>query len=347
MPVMKFSEAIRDAYLQTMRANSEVYLIGVGIIDPKAVFGSVEGLLKEFGEDRVVEGPLAEQMLTGFAFASATLGMRPVLIHHRVDFLPLTMDQIVNHCAKWSYMFGGQQTVPMVIRGIVGRGWGNGPQHTQSLHGLMANIPGLKVVVPSNAADAKGLMIAAILDNDPVIYIDHRWLHGDSCEVPEGLYQIQLGKANILREGVDLTLVAIGPMVQEALIAAKQAAESGCSIEVIDLRTIRPLDFETIIASVKKTGHLIIADSDWPHFGVASALISQISQKAFGALKKAPISITWPDHPVPASYALDAKYYPMAKQITEAISKLLSNILYENISEQTSKSHAGVHAGPF
>ncbi len=294
MPMMKFYEAIQDAYLETMRAYPEVYLVGVGLIDPKAVFGTVKGLLEEFGPDRVVEGPLAEQMLTGFAFASATLGMRPVLIHHRVDFLPLTMDQIVNHCAKWHYMFGGQQKVPLVIRGIVGRGWGNGPQHTQSLHGLMANVPGLKVVVPSNAADAKGLMISAILEDEPVIYIDHRWLHNDSAEVPGGLYQVPIGKANVVREGKDLTLVAVGPMVQEALIAAKKIAETdGYSIEVIDMRTIRPLDFATIITSVEKTGHLVVADSDWPHFGVVSAIISYVTQHAFAALKTAPASITW------------------------------------------------------
>lgn len=347
MPVMKFYEAIQDAYLQVMRANPEVYLVGVGLIDPKAVFGTLKGLLEEFGEDRIVEGPLAEQMLTGFAFASATMGMRPVLIHHRVDFLPLTMDQIVNHCAKWSFMFGNQQKVPMVIRGIVGRGWGNGPQHTQSLHGLMANVPGLKVVVPSNAADAKGLMISSILDDEPVIYIDHRWLHNDSGEVPEGLHQVEIGKAHIIREGKDITVVAIGPMVQEAMLAAQTLSELGYSVELIDMRTIRPLDFDTVINSVKKTGHLVIADSDWPYFGVAAALISQVTQRAFGALKKAPISVTWPDHPVPASYAIEVNYYPMAKEIVDAVSQVLKSTIDVHVNSQTKKAHAGVHAGPF
>lgn len=347
MPIMKFYEAIQDAYLETMRAYPEVYIIGVGVIDPKAVFGSINGLLQEFGEDRVVEGPLAEQMLTGFAFASATLGMKPNLIHHRVDFLPLTMDQIVNHCAKWSYMFGGQQRVPMVIRGIVGRGWGNGPQHTQSLHSLMANIPGLKVVVPSNPADAKGLMISAIMDNDPVIYIDHRSLHNDSGEVPSGMYQVPIGKAKIISEGNDLTLVAIGPMVKEALMASQMFSERGYSIEIIDLHTIRPLDYETVIKSVQKTGHLIIADSDWPYFGITAALISKISQNAFGALKKAPRVISWPDHPVPASYMLDKHYYPSATQIINAISLFFNENLKINATKQTQEAHSGVHVGPF
>ena len=344
---MKFFEAIRDAYLQTMRAYPEVYIVGVGVIDPKAVFGSLNGLLEEFGEDRIVEGPLAEQMLTGFSFASATLGMRPVLIHHRVDFLPLTMDQIVNHCAKWSYMFGGQQHVPMVIRGIVGRGWGNGPQHTQSLHSLMANVPGLKVVVPSNPADAKGLMISAILDNDPVIYIDHRSLHNDTGEVPSGIFEVPIGKAKIIREGNDLTLVAVGPMVKEALVAAEVYAESGFSIEIIDLHTIRPLDYKTVIKSIQKTGHLIIADADWPYFGVSAALISQISQHAFGTLKKAPKVISWPDHPVPATYVLDKDYYPTATHITHAIAEFFNKKLEMNVNKPTQVTHSGVNIGPF
>ena len=344
---MKFYEAIQDAYRQTMRAYPEVYIIGVGVIDPKAVFGSLNGLLEEFGEDRIVEGPLAEQMLTGLAFSSATLGMKPVLIHHRVDFLPLTMDQIVNHCAKWSYMFGGQQNVPLVIRGIVGKGWGNGPQHTQSLHSLMANVPGLKVVVPSNPADAKGLMISAILDNDPVIYIDHRALHNESGEVQSGIYQVPIGKAKIIREGHDLTLVAVGPMVKEALLAAQVCSEGGYSIEVIDFHTIRPLDDMTIIKSIQKTGHLIIADSDWPYFGVAAALISQVSQKAFHLLKKAPKVISWPDHPVPASYMLDKDYYPTATQIINVVSEFFSKNFTNKVERQSTKAHVSVNTGPF
>ncbi|MDZ4677705.1 MAG: transketolase C-terminal domain-containing protein [Oligoflexia bacterium] len=348
MSVMKFTEAIQDAYAQTMRAHPEVFLVGVGLIDPKAVFGTLNGLYKEFGPERVVEGPLAEQMLTGFAFGAATLGLRPVLIHHRVDFLPLTWDQIGNHMAKWYYMFGGQQKVPCVIRGIVGRGWGNGPQHTQSLHGFAASTPGVKVVVPANAAEAKGLMVSAILDDEPVIYIDHRWLHSDTGEVPGGLYQIPIGKAHVMLEGKDATIIAIGPMVQEAMIAAEKLAALGKSVEVINLRTVRPIDFDTIMTSVEKTGHLLVADSDWPHFGVASAIISEVTQKIFKALKHAPSAITWPNHPVPASYALDVHYYPMAKDIVNAVTQMLSgeSTLSHHIST-TNKSHSGTLSGPF
>jgi pyruvate/2-oxoglutarate/acetoin dehydrogenase E1 component len=348
MPIMKFTEAIQDAYAQTMRKYPEVFLIGVGIIDPKAAFGTLAGLYKEFGDARVVEGPLAEQMLTGVTFSAATLGLRPVLIHHRVDFLPLTFDQIANHMAKWSYMFGAQQKVSCVVRGIVGRGWGNGPQHTQSMQGFAASIPGVKVVVPANAADAKGLMISAILDDEPVIYIDHRWLHSDSGEVPEGLFQIPIGKAHVAKEGTDLTIVAIGPMVQEALKAAEKMKESGHSIEVLNLRTIRPFDIEGILKSVEKTGRLVIADSDWPHFGVASAIISEVCQKAFLSLKGAPAAVTWPNHPVPASYAIDTQYYPMAKEIIATASKVLSLSHFGEVEmDATTKYHSGTHSGPF
>ena len=344
MPVLKFREAIHEAYVETMRAHPEVFLLGVGIIDPKAVFGTLNGIREEFGDDRFVEGPLAEQMLTGMAFGAATHGMRPVLIHHRVDFLPLTMDQIVSHAAKWRFMFGNQQTVPMVIRGIVGRGWGNGPQHTQSMQGTMAHIPGIKVVVPSNAADAKGLMISAIMDEDPVIYIEHRWNHEDSCEVPSGMYRVPIGKANVVRPGRDLTVVAVGPMVQEALIAASALEQQGHSLEVIDLRSVRPIDFPTIIASVEKTGRLIVADSDWPQGGAASTIISHVTQKAFGALRFAPVAITWPDHPVPASYGIEPTYYPMAKEILQAASRLITQENSAHSAQETVKAHL---VGPF
>ena len=296
----------------------------------------------------MVEGPLAEQMLTGFTFAAATLGLRPVLIHHRVDFLPLTFDQIANHMAKWTYMFNNQQKVSCVVRGIVGRGWGNGPQHTQSMHGFAASIPGVKVVVPANAADAKGLMVSAIMDDEPVIYIDHRWLHSDTGEVPAGLYKIPIGKAQVMREGTDLTIVAVGPMVQESMIAAEKLAAAGHSVEVINLRTVRPIDFDTIISSVEKTGHLLVADSDWPYFGASATIISYVTQHAFGALKHAPLALTWPNHPAPASYGIEPNYYPTAKDVVAKATRVLSGQAMDvGQLGHVHKNHVGTHTGPF
>lgn len=347
MAKMKFTEAIRDAYDTAMTLDPNVFLVGVGLIDPKAVFGTLQGLLEKYGSDRVVEGPLAEQMLTGMAFGAALTGLKPVLIHHRVDFLPLTFDQIASHMAKWKFMFGNQQSVPCVIRGIVGRGWGNGPQHTQSLHSFAANVPGLKVVVPATAEDAKGLMMSAIFDPDPVIFIDHRWNHNDEGEVPAGDFRIPIGKAQVMTTGSDLTLVTVGPLVKDAVKAAEKMKSDGVSVEVINLRSIRPIDFNTIGLSLRKTGHLLIVDADWPHFGVASAIISELSQREFSAFKKAPATLTWPDHPVPASQPLENLYYPDTEKIISAATKLLRRETASLVETRFEQGPSGVLSGPF
>jgi pyruvate/2-oxoglutarate/acetoin dehydrogenase E1 component len=315
---MKFYEAVRDATFQALENDPRVFLIGVGIIDPQAVWGTLAGALARFGPSRVVEGPLAENALTGIAIGAATLGMRPVLIHHRIDFTLLTMDQLINHAAKWAPMFGWQQRVPMVIRGVVGRGWGNGPQHTSTHHALFAHVPGLKAVVPSNAYDAKGLLLGAIEDEDPVVYIEHRWLHEDEGDVPEGYYTVPLGKARVARAGSDVTVVAIGPMVSEALKAAAALAADGIAAEVIDLRTIFPIDTETVVESVAKTGRLVVADADWASCGVAGEVIAQVSEQAWDCLRAAPARITWPELPVPSSYGIERQFYPGAQQIHDA-----------------------------
>ncbi|HEY3068080.1 MAG TPA: transketolase C-terminal domain-containing protein [Methylomirabilota bacterium] len=315
---MKFREAVRDATLQALESDPTVFLIGVGIIDPRAVWGTLTGALEKFGPDRVVEGPLSENALTGMCVGAASLGMRPVLIHHRIDFVLLTMDQLVNHAAKWRAMFGRQQHVPMVVRAVVGRGWGNGPQHTQSHHALFSHVPGLKAVVPSNPRDAKGLLIAAIEDNDPVVYIEHRWLHEDEADVPTEYFSTPIGRAAVVRRGGDVTLVAAGPMVSESLKAAQALQNAGISAEVIDLRTLRPLDSDTILTSVAKTGRLVVADSDWAPCGIAGEVIARVAEEAFDALKARPVRITWPDSAVPSSQAIEAQFYPGAREIEMA-----------------------------
>jgi pyruvate dehydrogenase E1 component beta subunit len=315
---MKFREAVRDATLLAMERDSRVFLIGVGIIDPRAVWGTIAGALDKYGPDRVVEGPLSENALTGMCVGAATLGMRPVLIHHRIDFLLLTMDQIVNHAAKWSPMFGHRQQVPMVVRGVVGRGWGNGPQHTQTHHALFAHIPGLKVVVPSTPRDAKGLLLAAIEDDEPVIYVEHRWLHEDEADVPAAYYTTPLGKAAIVRPGTDVTIVAVGPMVSEASKAAHGLSEAGISAEVIDVRTLRPLDIGTILGSVARTGRLVAVDSDWGPCGVAGEIVARAAEHCFDSLRARPVRVTWPDSAVPSSQAIEPLFYPGAQEIQAA-----------------------------
>jgi pyruvate/2-oxoglutarate/acetoin dehydrogenase E1 component len=338
---MKFREAVRDATLLAMESDPRVFLIGVGIIDPRAVWGTIAGAFEKFGADRVIEGPLSENALTGMCVGAATFGMRPILIHHRIDFTLLSLDQIINHAAKWRPMFGGQQTVPMVIRGVVGRGWGNGPQHTQSHHALFAHVPGLKVVVPANARDAKGLLLAAVEDDDPVVYIEHRWLHEDEADVPTEYVTTPLGRAAVVRRGRDVTLVAVGPMVAEALKAAEALAGAGLSAEVIDLRTLRPLDSETILDSVGRTGRLVVADADWGPCGVAGEVIAAVVEGAFEALKVRPVRVTWPDSSVPSSQAIEAQFYPGAREIQAASVALCEGVSRHGFVPSTVKPFEG------
>ncbi|MBI4356166.1 MAG: alpha-ketoacid dehydrogenase subunit beta [Candidatus Omnitrophica bacterium] len=341
---MKFREAIRAATLQAMELDPAVFLIGVGITDPRAVWGTLSGALQQFGPGRVIEGPLAEEALTGICVGAATMGLRPLLIHHRVDFVMLSMNQLVNHAAKWRQMFGMQQTVPMVVRAVVGRGWGNGPQHTQSHHALFAHIPGLKVLVPANPYDAKGLLLAALRDEDPVIYIEHRWLHEDDAPVPEAYYLTPIGKAAVVRPGTDVTIVAVGPMVPESLKAAAALEPTGLSAEVIDVRTLRPLDLEAVLQSVTKTGRLVVADSDWGPCGIAGEIIARVAEAAHDALKARPVRITWPDSAVPSSQAIEARFYPGAAEIQAAI---LQTVARQRDTELLAPSTVKKFDGPF
>ena len=216
---LKFYEAIREATDQKMAQDPNIYLMGLGVPDPKGIFGTTSGLAEKYGPNRVMDMPTSENAMTGIAIGSAILGMRPIMTHQRVDFFILALDQLINNAAKWHYMFGGQMKVPLVIRLIIGRGWGQGPQHSQSLHSFFAHVPGLKVVMPSTPQDAKGLLISAIEDDNPVVYLEHRWLHNTFGEVSPDPTPIPIGKAKIVRPGTDITIVAASHMVLEALAA--------------------------------------------------------------------------------------------------------------------------------
>lgn len=319
MTVMTFHEAIRDGLDLCLRHDERVYLMGLGVPDPKGLFGSTVGLVDAHGPARVRDMPASENAMTGVALGSALAGMRPVLSHQRVDFALLAMEQMVNQVAKWHYMFGGQQSVPLVIRMIVGRGWGQGAQHSQSLVSWFAHVPGLTVLAPATPADAKGLMIAAVESDDPVVIFEHRWLFNTQGEVPDGVHRVRLGEARVAREGGDVTLVASSYMVLEALRAAERLAADGIEAEVIDLRTIAPLDVETIEASVNKTGHLVATDIGWTSFGVSSEVICAATERCFGALKSAPVRVASPDVPSPSAPALSASFWPRARAIVDAV----------------------------
>ncbi len=323
MPEVKFTEAILDATDQLMTADPNVYLMGLGVPDPKGVFGTTIGLQEKYGSDRVMDMPTSENAMTGIAVGSAIVGMRPIMTHQRVDFFLLALDQLVNNAAKWHYMFGGQMKVPLVIRLVIGRGWGQGPQHSQTLHSYFAHIPGLKVVMPSTPYDAKGLLVSAVQDDNPVIYLEHRWLHNIHGEVPKELYSVPIGQANIISEGRDLTIIASSHMTLEAYKAAQMLQADGISCEIVDLRTIKPLDTETILNSVKKTGRALIADADWKTCGLASEITSLIVEGAFDALKAPPKRVTYPDHLSPTSWALANHFYPLAKDIAVSALEML------------------------
>lgn len=341
---MKFREAIHSATVEIMRADPRTFVLGIGVPDPKGIFGTTSGLVEEFGAHRAFDIPLSENAITGICMGATFRGLRPIMVHQRIDFIMLTMDQLVNHAAKWHRMFGGQQRIPLVVRAIIGRGWGNGPQHTQSHHATLAHIPGLKVVVPSNAYDAKGLLIAAVEDDDPVIFIEHRWLHEEEGVVPAGLYRVRIGEAAVVREGDDVTIIAVGPYVSEALKAADALAGQGISAEVVDLRTLRPLDANTVLASVTKTGRLVVADPDWRACSVSSEVVALVAEHAFGALKSSPVRVTWPDSPVPASQTLEAAFYPGARHIQLAA---LQTVERDAVSAQLTPSSVKPFEGPF
>ncbi|MCH9632019.1 MAG: Pyruvate dehydrogenase E1 component subunit beta [Chlamydiae bacterium] len=320
---INFAEAIRQSLDFNLENDSSVYVMGLGVPDPKGVFGTTTDLHKKHGSNRVMDMPTSENGMTGIAVGSAIMGMKPVMTHQRVDFALLAMDQIVNSAAKWHYMFNGIMQVPMVIRLIVGMGWGQGPQHSQNLHAMFAHFPGLKVVMPTTAYDAKGLLNSSIADPNPVIFIEHRWLYNIVDEVPSENYLVPLGKAKVLEEGEDVTIVSSSYMTIEALKAVKELRASGVRAELIDLRTIKPLDTETILKSVRKTGRLVVADMSWKTLGLASEIITIVVEQAFDDLKCPPIRITLPDSYAPTSWALTNHYYPNSNDIVYSVKKLL------------------------
>lgn len=320
---IKYSQAIREAMDQCMAQDPSIFIVGEGVPDPKGIFGSTAGLVEKYGPVRVMDMPVSENGMTGICIGAALRGFRPILTHQRVDFALLSLDQIINNAAKWHFMFGGQVNVPLVIRMIVGRGWGQGAQHSQSLQAIFAHIPGLKVIMPTTPHDAKGLLVSAIEDNNPVVCIEHRWLYDIQGHVHQDLYRIPLGKASVVRKGDMVTIAAVSHMTIESIRAAQLLEKKGITAEVIDLRSILPLDFETVSQSVKKTGHLIVADGGWLSFGVTAEIAARATEGAWKSLKKAPRRIALPEIPTPSSPSLTEDFYPGYREIAQAAWELL------------------------
>jgi len=319
---LKFVQALNEALDLCMASDPRVFIVGLGAPDAAAIFGSTRGLVEKYGPKRVLDMPVAENAMTGVVLGAALRGMRPVMTHIRLEFSMLAIDQIVNQAAKWHYMFGGQAAVPLVIRMVVGRGWGQGPQHSQSLQSWFAHVPGLKVVMPATPHDAKGLLISAIEDNNPVVFIEHRWLYGVHGPVPEGLYRVPLGRSTVLRAGHDVTIAAVSYMTLEAMRAADELAREGVDVEIVDIRTLNPFDEAPVLESVRKTGRLIVADTGWRSVGFAAEVIARVSEQCLGDLRHPPIRITLPDVPTPTTRALANYYYPLVSDIAAAARRL-------------------------
>jgi pyruvate/2-oxoglutarate/acetoin dehydrogenase E1 component len=321
--IITFAQAIRDALAVALARDAGVIVLGLGADDPKGVFGTTLGLHREFGGERVFDMPTSENAMTGVAIGAALYGLRPVLTHQRLDFALLSIDQLVNNAAKWHFMFGGKRSLPLTIRMIIGRGWGQGPTHSQSLQAWFAHIPGLKVVMPASAEDAKGLLLASIFDDDPVLFLEHRWLHNMRGEVPAGYHEVPIGRASRIRGGGDITLVATSYMTVEAIHAADHLATLGISCDVIDLRTVRPIDWDTIRESVRRTHRLLALDTGYTTGGIAGEIVARIAIDCWSDLAGAPRRLAMPDVPEATSPALTCSYHVRAEHIAEVIGEML------------------------
>lgn len=321
MTIKSYAKAINEAHDQLLASDDRVFVIGQGVESPWCVGTTTLGLIAKFGSERVIDTPISEAAVTGAAIGAAMADMRPIVFHPRMDFMYLALDQIINHCAHWYYMFGGKVNVPVTIRGIVNRGNEQAAQHSQSPFAMYVHVPGLKVVCPASPYDAKGLLVAAVRDDNPVLYIDDRWLYTLEEEVPDEIYDVPLGKGRVCKEGSDVTIVAVSYLVREALEAADLLIKEGISVEVIDPRTLKPLDIELIVNSVKKTGRLVVADPDWPCCSFSEHVASVVSTKAFNILKCPVQCVTLPDTPVPASTPLERAYFPSHVDIVNAVKR--------------------------
>jgi hypothetical protein len=318
-----FREVIAQGMSEEMRKDESIYLIGEEVAEYNGAYKASKGMLDEFGPKRVIDSPISELGFAGISIGAAMNGNRPIVEFMTFNFSMVAIDQIISNAAKMYQMSGGQWNIPIVFRGPTASAGQLGATHSQAFESWYANCPGLKVVVPSNPYDAKGLLKTAIQDNDPVIFMESEQMYGDKMEIPDEEYYLPIGKADIKKEGSDVTLVTFGKITKLALQAAEDLAKENISVEVVDLRTIRPLDYETVINSVKKTNRLVILEEAWPFGSVASEVTYMVQQKAFDFLD-APIKrITTPDTPAPYSAPLFTEWFPKIEEVKEEIKKVL------------------------
>jgi len=323
MRTIQFREAVAEAMSEEMRLDDSIYLMGEEVAEYNGAYKASKGMLDEFGPDRVIDTPIAELGFAGIGVGSAMNGNRPIIEFMTFNFSLVGIDQIINNAAKMRQMSGGQFNIPIVFRGPTGSAGQLGATHSQAFESWFANTPGLKVIVPSNPYDAKGLLKAAIRDNDPVIFMESEQMYGDKGEVPEDEYLIEIGKADIKREGTDVTIVSFGKIIKEAYKAAEELEKEDISCEIIDLRTVRPMDHDAILESVKKTNRLVILEEAWPFGNVATEITYQVQSKAFDYLDAPIVKLNTADTPAPYSPGLLQEWLPNSDDVVKAVKKVM------------------------
>ena len=325
--IIRYNDAFNETLAELLREDPDIFIAGEDVGRYGGVFQSFAGLNAEFGDERVVDTPIAEQAIIGLGIGAAAVGLRPIVDLMFMDFVMVSMDQIANQAAKMKYMFGGKAKLPLTITTTGGAGLGAAAQHSQSLEAWLIHVPGLKVVYPSNPYDLKGLLVSCVRDDNPTIFTLHKAMLGSKGHVPEGLYEIPLGEANVVREGTDATVVAIGKMVSEAEKAAAALSEDGIDVEIIDPRTLLPFDMDTVIQSAKKTNRIVIVHEAVKNGGIGAEISAQIQEQAFDYLDAPVTRVAAPFAPVPFSPALEQSYVPNA----ESIAKGVRDVLHRNI----------------
>ncbi|TPV96811.1 MAG: alpha-ketoacid dehydrogenase subunit beta [Myxococcales bacterium FL481] len=321
--VLNGAQAILEATTQALEQDPRVFVLGEGVTDPKGVFGTTKDLVDRFGRQRICEMPVAENGWTGMAIGAAMCGQRPILVHQRVEFALLAFEQLANNAAKAHYVTGGRHRVPLVVRLVVGRGWGQGPMHSQCLEGVFAQIPGLKVALPATADDAKGLLLGAIADDSPVVIIEHRWIHYATGVVESAAVPRPLDGPQRRHQGDALTVVSSSYMTLETLRACQALSAHGVDVDLFDLRVARPLALDGIVESVRRTGRLLTIDTGHREFGLGAEIVATVCQHALHSLQAPPRRMGLPSHPTPSSAALAGAYYPRSPEIAVEIAELV------------------------
>jgi pyruvate/2-oxoglutarate/acetoin dehydrogenase E1 component len=344
---ISYTEAVREAADLEMARDNSVIVFGLDVDDPKAIQGTTKGLLQKYGPERVFGTPLSEDAMTGAAIGMALGGLRPIHVHIRMDFLLLAMNQLINVAAKSRYMYGGQVHIPMVVRSMIGKSWGQGAQHSQGLYSFFMHVPGLKVVAPTTPYDAKGCLIHAVRDNNPVMYVEHRILHFQKGPVPEGSYEVAPGKARVTAHGDDVTLVGISYMQLECLRAQRYLEGAGIHAEVIDPIWLSPLDIETIVESVRKTGRLVVVDNGWTMCGAGAEIAAQVCERL---QDERPIRIRrmgFAPVTCPTTPSLESHYYPNSRDIASVAHSLVRGNAKDWMPEERADLQSVEFKGPF